>query len=318
MATPTQAHINRSAAIHCHAAMSLLSMVLLDGCKAPCPPGTAETDGLCIRSDQSSVIADSGTPGLPRKPNRPDSGLSEEANDDSPQPEASQNEADPEADEAPATPKPDLCQALKAMTEVTPSTCSPNGTQVPAVLRIDTQCTARQLTISWVDYGCEEVVYGDLVNGRVSTQNTFVGHIWRLRDKATHELVQQVAVTDDDVSISIPSREPIASTFSEPNKPEPTTGMACAAIKEEPALSMCTNGTGTATLTVTNNCSERTLAVFWVTAECKETEYFQLMSNATVSQATAVGTQWRVRDAKTHELIQEITTTAMTTIVVPR
>jgi hypothetical protein len=68
-------------------------------------------------------------------------------------------------------------------------TCSQVAT-LPASLTFRNQ-TSRSVDIFWADYQCKELSYGTLAPGASRLQQTFIGHVWRLRDTETGALYKE-------------------------------------------------------------------------------------------------------------------------------
>lgn len=49
----------------------------------------------------------------------------------------------------------------------------------------------------WVDFECDELPYADIAPGETARQMSFVGHVWRIRDVATGQLVAEVVLEAD-------------------------------------------------------------------------------------------------------------------------
>jgi len=84
-----------------------------------------------------------------------------------------------------------------------PTTCSADSTSTTKVTWHNLSNT-RDLAISWVTTGCVEVAYFVLNAGGISTQSTYSGHVWRLRDAYTGELVQETIATTSPLDVNIP------------------------------------------------------------------------------------------------------------------
>jgi hypothetical protein len=68
--------------------------------------------------------------------------------------------------------------------------CSGPGTQA-VTLTFKNQTADRSIDLLWVDQQCTEVRYATLGPGASHVQPTFVGHVWRMRDTATHALYKE-------------------------------------------------------------------------------------------------------------------------------
>ena len=56
--------------------------------------------------------------------------------------------------------------------------------------------TQKAVRLSWVDYMCAEMDYGEIAPGASKVQQTFTTHPWRLRDSGTLEVVKDVPPFD--------------------------------------------------------------------------------------------------------------------------
>jgi hypothetical protein len=68
-------------------------------------------------------------------------------------------------------------------------TCS-QGATVTATVTFHNQ-TNRSVDLFWADYQCKELDYGTIGPGASRLQQTYVGHVWRLRDTETGALYKE-------------------------------------------------------------------------------------------------------------------------------
>lgn len=50
------------------------------------------------------------------------------------------------------------------------------------------------INVYWVDFACQENKYHEIGPGQNKVQSTFAGHIWRLRDQASGQLLREYVV----------------------------------------------------------------------------------------------------------------------------
>ena len=74
------------------------------------------------------------------------------------------------------------------------SACSKTSTQ-PVNLPFRNAFTDRSVRLFWVDPTCKEVPYSVLAPGQSYVQQTFVTHLWRVRDNTTHVLYKEFVPT---------------------------------------------------------------------------------------------------------------------------
>ncbi|MGB1286401.1 MAG: CAP domain-containing protein [Aggregatilineales bacterium] len=81
------------------------------------------------------------------------------------------------------------------------SSCSQNGTGEETTFTV-TNISDMPVTVAWINYDCEEAVYGNVAPGDTFTQGTFVGHDWVIRDVSNQVVIQFAASSDgDDIAI---------------------------------------------------------------------------------------------------------------------
>ena len=89
---------------------------------------------------------------------------------------------------------PEICSHVLVTADggdAAPSVCSIAGDAATTITFVN-HCTFRTVSTYWVDYGCGEVFYSDIAPDASLEQPTFVTHPWRIRDKATNELLKEV------------------------------------------------------------------------------------------------------------------------------
>jgi VHL beta domain len=83
--------------------------------------------------------------------------------------------------------------------------CSSYSSQ-PVVLNLVNSYTRAEVAYSWMDVECNEVPYGRLEPGKALFQLSYVGHLWRVRDVETGELVKEfrVAASNTVFTVKLP------------------------------------------------------------------------------------------------------------------
>jgi alpha-glucosidase len=61
----------------------------------------------------------------------------------------------------------------------------------------------RNIQVFWINFEGEEELYKRLSPGQAYDQETFVGHIWRVRDEASGEIVEEIDVKSRDTNMPI-------------------------------------------------------------------------------------------------------------------
>jgi hypothetical protein len=87
---------------------------------------------------------------------------------------------------------------------VQPSGACSQAAMLPVTLTFRNQ-TSRSVDLFWADYQCKELSYGTIGPGASHLQQTFVGHVWRLRDTATGALYKEfIPTTIGSIDVVIP------------------------------------------------------------------------------------------------------------------
>jgi len=88
----------------------------------------------------------------------------------------------------------------------------PTTTPEPLVVSVDAGRSAdltisnssdRNIAIYWVDYEGEEQYAKRLTPGQAYTQPTTVGHVWRVRDEASGELVEEITIKNRETKLFV-------------------------------------------------------------------------------------------------------------------
>lgn len=74
------------------------------------------------------------------------------------------------------------------------SACSAASTQA-VNLPFRNAFSDRTVRLFWVDTSCREIAYSAIASGQTFVQQTFVGHVWRVRDASTNALYKEVTPT---------------------------------------------------------------------------------------------------------------------------
>jgi len=73
-----------------------------------------------------------------------------------------------------------------------------------AELVVSNGCPASTIEIFWIDYGCEEVSYGQVAPGRRFSVSSFATHPWRIRDAITHVLLREIPPLTAPTTVTYP------------------------------------------------------------------------------------------------------------------
>ena len=176
----------------------------------------------------------------------------------------------------------------------TPESCSP-AIQTDAASITFVNYTARPVSVFWVESNCQETSYATLKAGDSYTQATYVGHVWRIRDQETNDVILEYAAQD-----STPVTIPIGGFAPTPENP------ACTPNAQTDAI----------TLTFVNYTS-RPVALYWVGYDCKQQKYATLKPGDSVDQPTYVGHHWLVRDDAADLNLMDFAASDATNMIVP-
>jgi hypothetical protein len=185
------------------------------------------------------------------------------------------------------------CLAAK-LPESAPTTCSRPGKAVP--FSIKNQCGA-DVDVFWVDDKCNEVFHTRLGQEQSWRRVSQSGHVWRIRDHATHALVKEFS----------PQRVPGAPELVH-NAPRRTLPEVVVHAndrgKEEPPTEC--SGYGLPSSFKLKNERDDQIVVMWIGQECEEKYHQRVGPKQTVVMNGVDADAWRIRDAKTGEVITDI------------
>lgn len=185
----------------------------------------------------------------------------------------------------------DVCTAAEAVKADKCSTPKP-GSSVTFAMK--TRCSEASLDVFWVDESCREVFRGLVAPGATFWQDSYEGHVFRVRDHATHRLVSEIS----------PARLEAAQDRAKYWK-GPRTELPLVVVHEgdtpipESPVPECTRGGGRgAVLHVKNERKTEPIALMRVDFDCKETGHPQMIAPGTVAEVgCSEGHAFRVRDA---------------------
>jgi hypothetical protein len=194
--------------------------------------------------------------------------------------------AAPAAEVAPA----DVCASAQT---VEANKCSTPKAGGSVTFAIKTRCSEAALDVFWVDESCHEIFRGIIAPGATFWQDSYEGHVFRVRDHATRRLVNELSPTRiegaqdrDKYWKGTRTELPLVVVH------EGDTAIPEAAVPE------CTRGGGrAAVLHVRNERKTAPVALMRVDFDCKETGKPQMIGpGATVDVGTSEGHAFRVRD----------------------
>lgn len=88
-------------------------------------------------------------------------------------------------------------------TDIPPPVCSSGGP--PRTVRFVNRCSSEPVDVYWVDNNCQEVHYFELAPGQSRMQSSYVGHLWRIRNADTDELLKDTGpITDGTQEFAVP------------------------------------------------------------------------------------------------------------------
>lgn len=200
----------------------------------------------------------------------------------------------------------DSCAAAP---EVASNKCSAPKPGASVTFAIKTRCSEASLDVFWVDESCHEVFRGMIAPGATFWQDSWEGHVFRVRDHATHRLVNELTparvegAQDREKYWKGPRTELPLVVVREGDKP----------IPEAPPPE-CTRGGGrAAALHVKNERKSELIALMRVDADCKETGMPQMIEPGhTADVRASEGHAFRVRDMS-GALLQDIVPTFLDT-----
>jgi hypothetical protein len=207
------------------------------------------------------------------------------------------------AAEAPAA---DVCAAAEA---VEPNKCSTPKQGASVTFAVKTRCSETSLDVFWVDESCHEVFRGIVSPGATFWQDSWEGHVFRVREHASHRLVRELSPTRVEGAVDrekywkgTRTELPLV-VVHEGDMPIP-----------EAAVPECTRGGGRAAiLHVRNERKTEPIALMRVDFDCKETGKPQMIApGATADVGCSEGHAFRVRDSA-GVLLQDVVPTFLDT-----
>lgn len=221
--------------------------------------------------------------------------------------------AAPAAHHAPAAaasaaeaPPADLCAAAAA---IEPNKCSTPKPGSTVTFAVKTRCSETSLDVFWVDESCHEVFRGIVAPGATFWQDSWEGHVFRLRDHATHRLVRELSPARVEGAVDREKYWKGART----ELPLVVVHEGDVPIPEAP-VPECTRGGGrAAVLHVRNERKTEPIALMRVDFDCKETGKPQMIvPGATADVGCSEGHAFRVRDSA-GALLQDVVPTFLDT-----
>jgi VHL beta domain len=162
--------------------------------------------------------------------------------------------------------------AVHAQQPSTLSTCS-IGAAATGTLKIENN-TSQQVDVYWVNYQCQEQLYSTLPAGWIVTQQSYISHPWRVRERATGKLLKQVTVN--------------------------SSAVRHIALNDE-----CSGVIGGAAQTQFSNDLPFNVEVYWKDYGCQERLYAILAPGQSYVQATYANHAWRIRRADTKAILKD-------------
>jgi hypothetical protein len=163
---------------------------------------------------------------------------------------------------------------------------------------------AGDVDVFWVGYDCQEVFHHRLANGESWQQVTQDAHVWRVRDHASHALVKEVSA----------QRLPGAPDLTHVGEGPPRVlaevvvhdvDASAASTTEEKPPSVC-SGMGAPSKTTIKNERDAQIVIMWVGLDCKEKYWERVEPKKTIVLKGRDGDAWRIRDAKTAQVLVDI------------
>jgi len=202
-------------------------------------------------------------------------------------------------EEAPAAPV-DACM-MHPLADAPPTTCSKKGK--PVLFDLRNTC-AGDVDVFWVGYDCQEIFHQRLANGGSWQQVSQDAHVWRVRDHATHALVKEFS----------PQRVPGAPEVSHASEAAPRVladvvvhdvDASIASATEEKPPAVC-SGMGARSKTTLKNDRDAQIVIMWVGLDCKEKYWDRVEPKKSIVLKGHDGDAWRIRDAKTGQVLTDI------------
>ena len=206
---------------------------------------------------------------------------------------------------APEAAPDDVCAAAET---IAPNKCSAKaGSSVTFAMK--TRCSSSSVDVFWVDESCREVFRGIVAPGATFWQDSWEGHVFRVRDHATHRLVRELSpmrvegALDRETHWKGTRTEPPLVVVHEGDAPIP-----------ESAVPECTRGGGRAAmLRVRNERKTEPVALMRVDFDCKETGKPQMIAPGTTAEVgCSEGHAFRLRDSA-GVLLQDVVPTFLDT-----
>jgi hypothetical protein len=183
----------------------------------------------------------------------------------------------------------DSCKSIA----VEPSNkCSVDGGHT-VTFAVKNDCSSTPLDFFWVDQSCREIYRGMVSPSQLSWQDSWEGHVFRLRDHATHKLVKEFSPTavggapDRTKLWKGAATEIPVVTIGEENKP----------IAEAPPAECFHGGGRAATWHFQNDRKNEPLALSWIDANCKEWNTRMIDPGKKYDVHASEGHAFRIRDA---------------------
>jgi len=196
----------------------------------------------------------------------------------------------------------DVCAAAAT---VAADKCSTPKQGKSVTFAVKTRCSEAALDVFWVDDSCREIFRGIVGPGATFWQDSWEGHVFRVRDHATHRLVSELTPTrvagaqDREKYWEGKRTELPLVVVHEGDTP----------IPEAPPAE-CTRGGGrAAVLHVRNERKTEPIALMRVDFDCKETGKTQMIEpGATADVGCSEGHAFRVRDSSGALLLDVVPT----------
>jgi hypothetical protein len=204
---------------------------------------------------------------------------------------------------------------------VPPEAACSMKTSVRAQLRFVNRCPSK-VGLRWLGFDCAERDYGHIERGETRTVTTFAMHVWRVLDERSGAVVLEYAApgsTATEVTVCAETdggarlEEVLDSGFVPTTLRQLDTGAIRCTPRPLPDFksTRCTpEGASSETmLSVANDCVGEPVVLSWVDRACRERQYAEIAPGAIRDQHTFVGHQWRVRLARTGQLLSELVAT---------
>ncbi len=216
---------------------------------------------------------------------------------------AASNSVSPAASAEPA-PAADSCKVANAESS---GKCSVSGGHT-VTFAVKSECSQAHLDVFWVDESCREIYRGMLAPSDLFWQDSWEGHVFRLRDHTTHQLVKEITASPiggapDRTKLwkGPPTEEPVVAIGDE-NKP----------IAEAPP-SECAHGGGRAAVWhFQNDRKTEPIAITWVDGRCREGLTRIVDPGKKLEERLSEGHAFRIRDAS-GALLMDVPPTSLDT-----